>query len=126
MSELATGRVFATLAVRDIQKAKEFYGGTLGLTQTDENPGGVTYESGGGKLFMYQAPTAGTNQATSASWETDDIVSVVTNLKSKGVVFEQYDIPGAQKEGDVIVMGGMKAAWFKDPDGNILSVGSHA
>ena len=56
---LATGTVFATLAVSDIEAGKEFYGGILGLQQIDENPGGVTYESGTGKLFVYVAPTAG-------------------------------------------------------------------
>ena len=117
-------KVFATVAVKDIAVAKEFYGGKLGLHQTDENPGGVTYESGGGKLFVYQSPTAGSGQATCASWEVSDIVAIVGQLKSNGVTFETYEIPGAKQEGEVTIMGGMKAAWFKDPDGNILSVGS--
>lgn len=119
---LNQGRVFATLAVSDINKAKEFYGTTLGLSQVDENPGGVTYESGGGRLFVYQSPTAGTNQATCASWQVDDIHSVVDDLKGKGISFEHYEVPGATKDGDIHVMGDMKASWFKDPDGNILNV----
>lgn len=119
---LNQGRVFATLAVSDINKAKEFYGTTLGLSQVDENPGGVTYESGGGRLFVYQSPTAGTNQATCASWQVDDIYSVVDDLKGKGISFEHYEVPGATKDGDIHVMGDMKASWFKDPDGNILNV----
>jgi catechol 2,3-dioxygenase-like lactoylglutathione lyase family enzyme len=121
---LGQGTVFATIAVKDINSAKEFYGKTLGLTQSDENPGGVTYQSGAGRLFVYQAPTAGTNQATCASWEVDDIEGAVTGLKSKGITFEHYDFPGGTLEGDIHVMGGMKAAWFKDPDGNILNVSS--
>jgi catechol 2,3-dioxygenase-like lactoylglutathione lyase family enzyme len=116
--------VFATVAVSDINKAKEFYGDTLGLEQTDENPGGVTYQSGTGKIFVYQSPTAGKNEATSAAWEVDDIESVAEALKAKGVSFEQYDFPGGAREGDIHIMGNMKAAWFKDPDGNILSIGS--
>lgn len=120
------GKVFATVAVSDINVAKEFYGGKLGLKQTDQNPGGVTYISGGGKLFVYQSPTAGSGRATCASWSVQDIAAVADELKNKGIVFEKYDIPGAVQEGDVIVMGGMKAAWFKDPDGNILSIGSVA
>lgn len=123
---LAEGRVFATVAVNDLAAAKQFYGETLGLELSDENPGGVTYNSGGGKLFVYQAPTAGTNQATSASWDVDNIEVVVEELRGKGIVFEQYDIPGAEKQGDINIMGGMKAAWFKDPSGNILAVGSAA
>jgi len=118
---LNQGKVFATIAVSDIAIAKEFYGGTLGLSQVDENPGGVTYESGGGRLFVYQSPTAGTNQATCASWLVDDVNSVVEELKAKGVNFEHYDFPGGTREGDVHIMGSMKSAWFKDPDGNILN-----
>lgn len=121
---LSDSMVFATVAVSDLAASKQFYGETLGLKQTDENPGGVTYESGGGKLFIYQAPSAGTNQATSASWQVDDIEAVVADLKQKGVQFEQYDMPGGTREGDIHMMGPMKAAWFKDPDGNILNVGS--
>jgi catechol 2,3-dioxygenase-like lactoylglutathione lyase family enzyme len=123
---LSEGNVFAILAVKDLGVAKQFYGDKLGLKQVDENPGGVSYQSGTGKLFVYQAPTAGTNQATSASWEVSDVEAVVAELKGKGLVFEHYDMPGGIIEGDVHIMGGMKAAWFKDPDGNILSVGSAA
>ncbi len=121
---LSGSNVFATVAVRDINAAKKFYGETLGLKQTDENPGGVTYQSGNGKLFVYQSPTAGTGQATCASWEVEDIEAVVDDLKGKGITFEHYDMPGGTREGDVHVMGTMKAAWFKDPDGNVLGMGS--
>ena len=65
---LNEGTVFATLAVSDMEVAKEFYGGTLGLATVDENPGGVTYASSEGKLFVYQSENAGTNEATSVSW----------------------------------------------------------
>lgn len=116
------GKVFATIAVKDLEAGKQFYGGTLGLKQVDENPGGVTYESGGGRLFVYASPTAGSGQATCASWLVDDVESVVSDLKGKGVNFEQYDFPGGTREGDIHIMGDMKAAWFKDPDGNILNV----
>ena len=120
---LKDGTVFATLAVKDINKGKEFYGGTLGLEQTDENPGGVTYTCGSGKLFVYESPTAGTNQATCASFEVGDVEAVAADLKAKGVSFEQYDMPGGTREGDIHIMGPMKSAWFRDPDGNILNIG---
>lgn len=119
---LESATVVANVAVSDINKAKEFYQQTLGLKQTDENMGGVTYTSGGGKLFVYQAPTAGSGQATCATWEVTDIAAVVKELSDKGVKFEHYEWPGAEHEGDVHIMGGMKAAWFKDPDGNILGL----
>jgi len=107
-----------------MQTAKDFYGGQLELKQVDENPGGVTYESGGGQLFIYESPTAGTNKATCASWEVEDVEAVVAQLKAKGMTFEHYDLPGSERQGDVHVMGPFKAAWFKDPDGNILAVGN--
>ncbi len=121
---LNEGTVYATIAVKDMDEAKQFYGETLGLKQIDENPGGVTYESGTGKLFIYQAPSAGTNQATSATWEVSDMEGAVQALKSKGVSFEHYDMPDSEWQGDIMMMGSMKAAWFKDPTGNTLMIGS--
>jgi catechol 2,3-dioxygenase-like lactoylglutathione lyase family enzyme len=121
---LKDATVFATIAVRDAQLAKDFYQNTLGLRLVDENAAGCMYESGSGKLFVYQSPTAGTSQATSAAWEVDDIEAVVDELQQRGVVFEQYDIPDADVNGYVYTLGPQKAAWFTDPDGNILSVGS--
>lgn len=122
---LSEGTVFATIAVKDLKAAKNFYGEKLGLKQIDDNPAGVTYQSGSGKLFIYQAPTAGTNQATCAAWGVGDVEATIAELKAKGITFEHYDLPGATHEGDVHVMGQLKAAWFKDPDGNILSVGNN-
>lgn len=121
---LSDSVVFATIAVSDINEGKKFYGDRLGLKQTDENPAGVTYQSGSGTLFIYESQTAGTGQATCAAWEVADIEAVVSELKSKGINFEHYDMPGVTWEDDISAMGPMKAAWFKDPDGNILSVGS--
>lgn len=121
---LAESRVFATIAVIDIAASKTFYGETLGLQQVDENPGGVTYESGGGKLFVYESQTAGTSQATCASWDVADIEAVVAELQGKGVQFETYPNFPVEWQGVIAVMGPMKSAWFKDPSGNILAVGS--
>ncbi len=119
--------LYATIAVKDLSAGKHFYGDTLGLKQVDENPGGVTFASGTGKLFMYESPNAGTNQATCAAFDVTDINAVVNELKGKGVVFEHYDdMPETTREGDIHIMGPMKAAWFKDPDGNILSIDQSA
>jgi catechol 2,3-dioxygenase-like lactoylglutathione lyase family enzyme len=125
---LSKGRVLATIAVSDIAAGKAFYGDKLGLTQVDESPGGVTYEAAeGSRIFVYQSSFAGTNQATCATWTVADVEAVVNNLKSKGITFEQYDNlgPNMRREGDIHYFGDTeKAAWFKDPDGNILNVGS--
>lgn len=121
---LGGSTVYATIAVRDLQLSKEFYEDKLGLKHLDENAGGVMYESGAGKLFVYQSHTAGTNQATCAAWQVDDVEQIASDLQLAGVVFENYDIPDAEVDGYIYTMGQQKAAWFKDPDGNILSIGS--
>jgi catechol 2,3-dioxygenase-like lactoylglutathione lyase family enzyme len=120
---LNQGTVVATIAVKDLAAAQEFYGEVLGLEELDEQPGGVTYGSGDGRLFVYESEYAGTNKATAASWQITDIEPVVRDLKERGIDFEHYDdIPGMTREGDLHVMGNMKSVWFKDLDGNILNV----
>jgi catechol 2,3-dioxygenase-like lactoylglutathione lyase family enzyme len=119
---LANGNVMAVVAVKDLNAAKQFYGGTLGLPQSGENPGGVAYKSGNGTIFVYQSKFAGTNKANAAAWDVSDVAAEVEELKAKGITFEHYDMPGATLEGDVHVMGDMKSAWFKDPDGNVLCI----
>ena len=113
----------ATIAVRDIAAARKFYEGKLGLKAEDvRDEEVVTYASGRSRLFVYKSGFAGTNRATSATWTVDDVDGLARDLKSKGVPFERYDIPGMTHEGDVHVAGRMRVAWFKDPDGNILSI----
>ena len=115
--------VVATIAVENLADAREFYGEVLGLEEIDENPGGITYASGDGKVFVYESQYAGTNKATAASWTTMDIEPIVRDLKERGVEFEHYDdMPGTTREGDLHIMGNSKSVWFKDPDGNILNV----
>ena len=116
--------VFAMVATEDIAKAKELYGGTLGLEQLGDDEGGAMYKSGSGRIMVYESEYAGTNRATTATWEVDDMAGVVGQLKGKGVQFEHYDMPDVKHEGEIHVWGEMKAAWFKDPDGNILGLSS--
>jgi catechol 2,3-dioxygenase-like lactoylglutathione lyase family enzyme len=121
---LSDSNVFAVIGVKDIDKAKEFYEGTLGLEPdpSSPDPGGVMYTSGNSRLQVYKTQYGGTNQATSASWKVDDVEGKVEALKAKGVTFEQYDMPGITRNGDVHEMGPLKAAWFKDPEGNVLCI----
>jgi catechol 2,3-dioxygenase-like lactoylglutathione lyase family enzyme len=121
---LGSANVGVSIAVKDLEKAKKFYGETLGLKQLDENQGGVYYQSGDSKLMVYPSEFAGTNKATYAGWEVKDVEAEVAALKEKGVTFNTFDMPGMKWEGDVAVMGDMKAAWFNDPDGNILAIGN--
>ena len=114
----------ATIAVKDMEVAKKFYEGTLGLKKMKDDPSGIYYKSGSAGVFVYPSQFAATNKATYAAWGVgDDLDKIVADLKSKGVSFEQYDsIPGVKREGDVHVMGSLRAVWFKDPDGNILNL----
>jgi catechol 2,3-dioxygenase-like lactoylglutathione lyase family enzyme len=115
--------VAATLAVSDLNKARQFYEQTLGLQEIQENPGAVLYRAGPSFLIVYPSDYAGTNQATAATWAVgDDFDAVVEDLRKKRVTFEQYDLADTTREGDIHVMGEMRAVWFKDPDGNILSL----
>lgn len=111
------------LAVRDIATARKFYGNTLGLPETGaEGDDFVSYRTGDSDLFVYKSDYAGTNQATAVTWQVDDVDSTVQELRAKGVSFEHYDMPDTKREGDVHVSHGMRIAWFKDPDGNILNI----
>lgn len=121
---LSDNNVIAMVAVSDKDAAKEFYGNKLGLSQIDENRGGIKYQCGQGQVFVYQTEFAGSNKATSATWEVTNIEAVVADLKGRGIVFEQYEIPRAEIRDGVYYMGPMKAAWFKDPDGNTLGLSS--
>jgi catechol-2,3-dioxygenase len=117
----------ATIAVKDLDVAKKFYESTLGLKPENTQESEVTmYKSGNSMVQVYKSRYAGTNKATAATWIVgDELEGIVKNLKAKGVSFEHYDFPDTTLQGDVHVMGKTKAAWFKDPDGNILSLVSH-
>jgi catechol 2,3-dioxygenase-like lactoylglutathione lyase family enzyme len=118
---LAAKETMATVAVRDLNAARRFYEGTLGLKLTAaQEQEALTYQAGGAKILVYRSQYAGSNQATAATWVLgNDVENVVKELRGKGVVFEHYNMPGLTLKGDIHEGGGMKAAWFKDPDGNI-------
>jgi len=116
----------ATLAVKDLQAAAKFYERTLGLSRAaTEGDEVAVFESGDTKINVYRSSFAGTNKATALTWVVDDVEDVVRTLKAKGVTFEHYDLPEMRREGDIHIAGDIKVAWFKDPDGNILSVLNH-
>jgi catechol 2,3-dioxygenase-like lactoylglutathione lyase family enzyme len=124
---LGNADALATLAVKDLTAAAEFYERKVGLKKlASEEKEVLVYQSGNTRILVYQSQFAGTNKATAATWAVDDVDGEVRDLKSKGVVFEQYDFPGVTREGDVHVFGKRRNAWFKDPDGNILSITSRS
>jgi predicted enzyme related to lactoylglutathione lyase len=120
---LADKDAIATVAVKDLKAAKKFYGDTLGLKLTPvPEPEVLNYKSGNSTVLVYKSQFAGTNKATSITWIVDDVEGTVKDLKAKGIAFEHYDFPGMTRKGDVHIAGKSKAAWFKDPEGNILAV----
>jgi catechol 2,3-dioxygenase-like lactoylglutathione lyase family enzyme len=122
---LSNKDAIATIAVKDIDTAGKFYEGTLGWKKADTGGGdeGVSFQSGNSTIFVYRSQFAGTNQATALTIKVgDELEKVVQSLKAKGVTFEHYDMPEMKREGDIHGEGNMKAAWFKDPDGNILAL----
>ncbi|MGH8807066.1 MAG: VOC family protein [Noviherbaspirillum sp.] len=121
---LSKRNVMATVAVRNLEIARQFYENKLGLTQIDTGePEVAVYNCGNASLMVYVSQYAGTNKATAATWDVgSDVIPIVQDLKAKGIVFEHYDFPDTRLEGDVHVFEKIKVAWFKDPDGNILSI----
>jgi catechol 2,3-dioxygenase-like lactoylglutathione lyase family enzyme len=121
---LANHDAVAMIAVKDLPAARRFYEGVLGLEVVDaEGQDLLVFRSGGTVVNVYRSQYAGTNRATTVMWAVgDELDGLVERLKAKGVPFEHYDMPGMTREGEVHVGGPMGVAWFKDPDGNILSI----
>ena len=121
---LANKNAIATVAVKNLETARKFYEGTLGLKPVDyEGDEVIVFKSGDSTLNVYRSQYAGTNRATAVTWSVgDELESIVRALKAKGVTFEHYDMPGMTRDGDIHIAGDMKVAWFKDPDGNIHNI----
>ncbi|HSX02634.1 MAG TPA: VOC family protein [Candidatus Saccharimonadia bacterium] len=125
---LENTKLFACVAVSDRDKAKDFYQDKLELKLVEENPRALVFETGGGNLLVFiSADAAGTSKATAAAWDVADreaLVKTVKSMKDKGIEFLTYDIPGVTWEDGIAAMNEIYIAWFKDPDGNVLSVGT--
>ena len=114
----------ANIAVRDMTVARRFYEGTLGFEPIDrQGDEVVVYRSGNTRFNVYRSQHAGTNKATAVTWSVGEAIDdLVRELRSKGVAFEHYDMPGMRLDGDIHVGDRMSVAWFKDPDGNLLNI----
>jgi len=121
---MSSYEVGSVVAVSDLGRAREFYEGKLGLSPGGDDPEGVRYECGKGTgIFVYPSPDhAGKSTATLVGWVVDDIEKVVDELTSNGVTFEQYEGDLKTDEKGIFEAGGVKAAWFRDPDGNTHAV----
>jgi catechol 2,3-dioxygenase-like lactoylglutathione lyase family enzyme len=120
---LATSSIAALLPVSDTGRAKVFYD-QLGLPyQGTNDEGALTYRLGESAVLMLLPREAGTqNPSTALTWEVEDAAAEVADLESRGVVFEDYDLPGLKTVDHIAEMYGTRSAWFLDPDGNVLCV----
>ena len=115
--------MYAYIPVKDVVRARQFYEGKVGLKPKKEQAGGVVYEFGEHTgCFLYPTPNAGTSRASQAFWQVDDIEREVAELKSRGVKFEEYDMPEMKTVNGIAVAGGAKSAWFKDTEGNTMAL----
>ncbi len=119
---LSTAPLRAYIPVSNLQRARKFYEETLGLKPGELYGGGVIYRCGETEAFLYQTPNAGTSKASQAFWQVADVEAEVAELKARGVVFEEYDMPGIKMQNSIATGGGAKTAWFKDSEGNIMAV----
>lgn len=125
---LGGSTLYANLKAPDLDAAVEFYAGTLGLSVLWDGeimPGHreVLFSAAGGVVCIEEGePVQG--QSTPASFAVVDVEQAVAELRNRGVAFEEYDLPSLKTEQGVASMGDLKAAWFKDPGGNLLAVTS--
>lgn len=120
---LEKAEIEAKIPVRDVEVARKFYGDLLGFPVIHESPSGVVYSHGRGQFATYPTEAAGKAEHTLVAFMVEDIEAAVDELTAKGVAFEQYDMEGLKTDAKGIAdFGTDKGAWFKDPDGNILTV----
>jgi tRNA-Thr(GGU) m(6)t(6)A37 methyltransferase TsaA len=129
---LARGKPATRLPAQDLERARRFYAEKLGLEPAEERPGGLLYRAGSVEFALFQSAGGPSGEHTQMGWEVDDIEAAVRELRGRGVVFEEHDLPGlrtvdgiADVEGNYPSKGGVgeRAAWFRDSEGNMLGMG---
>ena len=129
---LKNGRVATRIPVQDMERARKFYADKLGLQPSEERPGGLLYRCGNSEFALFESAGASPGTFTQMGWDVDDIEATVAELRERGVVFEDVDVPGlktidgiAEVSGNYPSKGGKgeRAAWFRDSEGNMLGMG---
>ena len=131
MTTLDRGDVATRLPAQDLERARRFYEEKLGLTPVEERPGGLLYRSGSGHFALFQSAGKASGSHTQMAWTVSDLAATVLDLRARGVVFEEYDVPGLTTvDGIATIAGnypskgtGELGAWFKDSEGNLLGIG---
>lgn len=115
--------IYTVLPVADLARARQFYRDKLDLEPTMEKPGMLAYSGPGGYIFqLYESGTAGTAQNTQMGWSTSDLDADMAELRERGVVFEEYALPGLTTQNGVAFVGTERSAWFKDSEGNTICI----
>jgi catechol 2,3-dioxygenase-like lactoylglutathione lyase family enzyme len=131
-SLLKQSHVATRLPVQDLERARLFYSEKLGLEPVEERPGGLLYRGEAGSFALFLSSGASSGDFTQMAFEVTDLRATVEALRTRGVKFEEYDLPGlktieglAEVEGNYPSKGGIGevAAWFKDSEGNLLGIG---
>lgn len=131
-SALAAGSVAGRLPAQDLERARRFYADKLGLEPAEERPGGLRYKCGSGGFSLFQSAGRASGEHTQLGWQVDDVDAAVAELRGRGVVFEEVDVPGLRTVGGIADVegnypsdggGGERAAWFRDSEGNLLGIG---
>jgi catechol 2,3-dioxygenase-like lactoylglutathione lyase family enzyme len=128
---LGRALIAARLPAQDLARARRFYAEKLGLEPSEERPGGLLYRAPNGEFALFESAGASSGTFTQMSWEVDDIEATVTELRSRGVSFEEVDLPGLKTVGGIAEVAGNypskgrgeRAAWFRDSEGNLLGIG---
>jgi catechol 2,3-dioxygenase-like lactoylglutathione lyase family enzyme len=128
---LKDGRVATRLPAKDLERARAFYSEKLGLEPIEERPGGLLYRCAGGVFALFASAGTSPGTFTQMGWDVDDLAETVAELRRRGVIFEEVEVPGLKTiDGIAEVAGnypskgtGEKAAWFRDSEGNMLGIG---
>jgi catechol 2,3-dioxygenase-like lactoylglutathione lyase family enzyme len=123
--------VATRLPAKDLKRARAFYSQRLGLEPVEERPGGLLYRCGSGVFALFESSGSASGTHTQMGFEVSDIFATVAALRARGVVFEEYDLPGLQtRDGIATIEGnypsrgtGEYGAWFRDSEGNLLGIG---
>jgi catechol 2,3-dioxygenase-like lactoylglutathione lyase family enzyme len=128
---LEQSEVATRLPARDLNRARKFYSEKLGLDPIEERPGGLRYRNNNSFFVLFESAGEASGTHTQMGWEVADIEATVAALKARGVVFEEYDLPGLKTANGIAEVAGNypskgvgeKGAWFKDSEGNLLGIG---
>jgi catechol 2,3-dioxygenase-like lactoylglutathione lyase family enzyme len=112
----------ASMPAQDFERAKSFYADKLGLKPTEESAGEARYEFGGTGFIVFPSSGKASGDHTQMALEVDNLMAAVTELRTNGVVFEEYDMPGFKSVDGIVELEGEKGAWFKDSEGNLIAL----